>query len=91
MKHLPKIEALKDGIRNQYVIETANGQYFQSYHSLIAFRPIDANKPILVNKKKWDYSMTTRKYLYYFLNIHSQKELYAMEKQGKIRFTDDLD
>ena len=91
MKHLPKVEALKDGIRNQYIIRTDDGQYFQSYHTLIAFRPVDASKPILVNKKKWDYSRTTRKYLYYFLNIHSQEQLFAMEKEGKVKFTDELD
>lgn len=50
---------------NQFVIETLDGDYFQSYDSVIAFRP--RNGKIQLDKQYWDYSTTTGKYRNIFL------------------------
>ena len=51
---------------NQFVINTKNGKYFQSYNSVVCKIDKSTNKVTLSNH--WDYSVTTRKYLYRFLN-----------------------
>ena len=51
---------------NQFVITTDKGEYFQSYQSVIAFKP-DKGK-IQLDKKYWDYSVTTSRYRNMFLN-----------------------
>lgn len=51
---------------NQFIIATPKGRYFQSYNSVIAFRPYRKGKVIL-DKNTWDYSVTTRKYRNVFL------------------------
>lgn len=53
--------------KNQLIIETRNGQYFQSYNSFIAFRPFNPFKPIQLDINKWDFSRTTGKYRNAFL------------------------
>lgn len=63
-------------VPNQFIIETPNGTYLQSYRSIIAFIPkgynyhegedADAFKTVL-DINKWDYSTTTGKYRNAFL------------------------
>lgn len=53
-------------VKNQFVIETDEGLYFQSYNSIIAFKPNDGS-PIQLGED-WDYSRTTGKYRNEFLN-----------------------
>jgi len=55
-------------VPNQFVIETDDGRYFQSYKSIIAFRPYDRSKKIVLDEMKWDYSKTTGRYRSEFLN-----------------------
>ena len=60
-------------IVNQFIITTKDGIYFQSYKSIIAFRPHEYNNKIQLDTKKWDYkkwgySTTTGKYRNQFLN-----------------------
>lgn len=54
-------------VPNQFIITTAQGEYFQSYQSIIAFRPNDGGK-VWIDEKYWDYSKTTGKYRNDFLN-----------------------
>lgn len=53
-------------VKNQFILETEKGLYFQSYESIIAFKPLAG--PIQLDSKYWDYSVTTGKYRNQFLN-----------------------
>ena len=66
-------------IPNQFIIETDEGSYFQSYDSLIVFRPF-GGKPIL-DSHYWDYSVTTGKYRNMFLG-ETKKETERKIKEG---------
>jgi hypothetical protein len=52
---------------NQFEISTPKGTYFQSYDSIIAFKPND-NRRIQLDSYYWNYSKTTCKYRNKFLN-----------------------
>ena len=52
---------------NQFEIVTPKGTYFQSYNSIIAFKPND-NRRTQLDAYYWDYSRTTGKYRNQFLN-----------------------
>lgn len=52
-------------VANQFVISTSKGVFFQSYRSIIA--KVDNNGKVTLSQW-WDYSNTTRKYLYEFLS-----------------------
>lgn len=54
-------------VANQFVILTPKGMYFQSYQSIIAYKPLKG--PIALDKHFWDYSVTTNKYLAQFLGF----------------------
>jgi len=47
-------------VANQFIIETKEGIYFQSYKSIIGF--IDWNRKITLDEYYWNYSRTTSKY-----------------------------
>ena len=53
-------------VPNQFLIETKDAFYFQSYSSLISKIDKKRNK-IYLDPIYWDYSRTTSKYLYSFL------------------------
>jgi hypothetical protein len=53
-------------IKNQFVIRTKTGKYFQSYNSIIAFVPSNGDK-VQLDSRYWDYSVTTGKYRNIFL------------------------
>ena len=61
-------------VPNQFVITTDDGEYFQSYDSIIAFRPKGrtgdeaTDAKIVLDSKYWDYSKTTGKYRNQFLD-----------------------
>jgi len=55
----------KWSVPNQFEITTNEGTFFQSYDSMIAVKR-DSGK-IELDKKYWDYSKTTSKYLSLFL------------------------
>lgn len=73
-------------IRNQFIIETNKGTFFQSYNSIIAFKPLDGSK-IQLDAKYWDYSVTTGKYRNQFL-YETKKETEAKIKNGTYLLTD---
>lgn len=54
-------------VANQFIIDTPEGQYFQSYRTIIAFYE---NKTgiFYLDENAWDYSVTTGKYRNQFLN-----------------------
>ena len=55
-----------DAVANQFKIFTPKGVYFQSYNSIIAFKPNDKRR-IQLDSYYWDYSRTTGKYRNNFL------------------------
>lgn len=58
-----KIEQFK--AKNQFILTTENGVYFESYGSVIVFKP--NNGKIQLDINLWDYSKTTSKYRSMFL------------------------
>lgn len=56
-------------VPNQFIIETYEGFYFQSYDSVIAFKPRRDKYSVaaILDVKYWDYSTTTGKYRNQFL------------------------
>lgn len=52
-------------VANQFRIYTDKGVYFQSYDSIIAFKPYSGK--IQLDSEYWDYSKTTGKYRNIFL------------------------
>ena len=96
MKTLPKIENMKSSngndIPNQFLIKGVEykgqiGCVFQSYNSIIAFRPASGSS-IILDRETWDYSRTTGKYRNQFLN-ETKKETEAKIKSG-VYILDDL-
>ena len=84
--NLPKVENMTSNsgnkIANQFLIKGVKydgqvGCVFQSYGSIIAFRPA-SGVAIILDERYWDYSKTTGKYRNQFLN---EKKA---ETQGKI-------
>lgn len=53
-------------VANQFLIHTDNGVYFQSYSSIIAYRPFGGQ--VILDKNFWEYSVTTGKYRNKFLH-----------------------
>jgi hypothetical protein len=86
---LKKIENLTSSrgkkIVNQFIITNEEGQFFQSYESIIAFKPNDQMKPILLDCKYWNFSSTTSKYRNQFLKCEN-KDIKKMTKDGDIIF-----
>jgi hypothetical protein len=73
-------------VANQFVITTPEGRYFQSYDSIIAFVPYNSGKTQL-DKRTWDYSMTTSKYRNQFLG-ETKKETKQKIENGTYILTD---
>lgn len=67
MKNFAKVEQLEN--KNQFVITTNEGVFFQSYSSLCA----KVTSEGLTLGYCWDYSHTTLKHLYIFLYQHCYK------------------
>ena len=53
-------------VANQFTIITSDGEYFQSYNSVIAFKDNEGN--VTLDDYTWDYSRTTGKYRNEFLS-----------------------
>ena len=71
-------------VANQFIITGEyNGQpglFFQSYNSVIAFKP-GSGASIVLDRDKWDYSVTTGKYRNQFLG-ETKKETEKKIKSG---------
>ena len=72
-------------VANQFEIITDEGVYFQSYSTIIAFRPRTGK--IQLDADKWDYPKTTSKYRNIFLRM-TTKEVEAKIKSGEIELVD---
>jgi hypothetical protein len=57
-------------VANQFKIFTKKGVYFQSYDTMIAFKPYQGK--IVLDKYSWKYSPTTSKYRAQFLREDTQ-------------------
>lgn len=85
-----KIESMisdrtRNAAPNQFKIFTDDGVYFQSYSTVIAFKPFDG--PLQLDRKKYDYSRTTAKYRNQFTGL-TTKETEAKIKSGEIILVD---
>lgn len=71
-------------VPNQFTIRTDDGQYFQSYNSIIVF--IDNDYNVFLDEYYWDYSRTTGIYRNQFLgeDIKTTREKI---KSGKYKLT----
>ena len=72
-------------VKNQFEIQTNEGIYFQSYRSVIAFKPVSGK--IQLDEIYWDYSRTTGKYRNIFLNEH-KAETEKKIKSGEYELVD---
>lgn len=72
-------------VANQFIIFTAFGDYFQSYESVIACR--DNQGQWWLDENKWDYSVTTSKYLNEFLGVDTAEKKRRI-KSGYYKFAD---
>ena len=61
-----------DIANNQFEVYTNEGVYFQSYNSVVAFKPNSSEEKIRVGVD-WDYSRTTMKYVGQFLAQNTAK------------------
>jgi hypothetical protein len=79
-----KVESMISGngnpVPNQFRIFTDTGVYFQSYSTVIAFKPHTGKTRL--DKESWDYSVTTGKYRNLFLR-ESKKETLDKIKSGE--------
>lgn len=84
MAQFPKISNPWE-VPNQFIIETAQGEIFQSYKSIIAIKK--TNGKIVLDAQTWDFSNTTGKYRNKFLN-ETKKETEAKIKSGEYKLMD---
>ena len=70
-----------NGAKNQFVVVTDKGTYFQSYDTIIAFVPNEGKSIVL--SEDWEYSKTTSKHLYIFLRDYTN--FYANCKKDILR------
>jgi|SaaInlV_100m_DNA_5_1039725.scaffolds.fasta_scaffold11845_2 hypothetical protein len=72
-------------IANQFIVDGEHygeeGQFFQSYDSVIAFKPANGSS-ITLDSRYWDYSVTTGKYRNQFLG-ETKKETQAKIDSGE--------
>jgi hypothetical protein len=66
-------------IANQFEIYTKKGVYFQSYSTLIAFKPNEGK--LKLDKDYWDYSRTTSKYRNKFTGLDTKETKKAIQEK----------
>ena len=72
-------------VKNQFLITTDEGEYFQSYNTIIAF--IDNAGKITLDEDSWNYSVTTSKYRNKFTGLTTQETKKKIES-GEIQLRD---
>jgi len=80
-----QFEGRNGAVKNQFIVRTNDGVFFQSYDSLIVGKMKDGK--ILIDQKYWDYSKTTGKYRNQFLN-ETKKETEKKLADGIYLFAD---
>lgn len=73
-------------VANQFIIDTTEAQFFQSYRTVIAKRCNDTGA-ITLDSRAWDYSTTTGKYRNQFLRMN-KAETEKLIKDGTITLAD---
>lgn len=78
-------------VPNQFVIYQGQNVFFKSYKSVIA--KLDKNNKLTLDVNKWDYSITTLKYLYSFIEEFkgfrpNKKSLNQLIEEKQIKLTD---
>jgi len=69
-------------IPNQFIINTPNETFFQSYSSIIVKTTFENGKRVVyLDENKWNYSVTTSKYRNLFLG-ETTKETQRKIKEG---------
>lgn len=87
MLHTTKVsqfEGRNGAVKNQFILTTSEGKFFQSYDSVIAFISNDGKTQL--DARYWDYSKTTGKYRNQFLG-ETKKETEANIASGKYELT----
>ena len=74
-------------VANQFVIYAKEGKYFQSYDSLIVFKPSNGG-PTQLDKYAWKYSATTSKYRSRFLGGETTAQTLGKINKGVYELTD---
>jgi len=70
--------------KNQFRIYGEGENSLQSYDSLVVNIRLDNyNKQIITLGRDWDYSNTTRKHVYLFLDNYTNINLYGVENKRK--------
>jgi len=84
--HVKNITSPRSGkeVTNQFIIETDEGWYFQSYKTVIVFKSTTGQ--LWMDEEAWNYSVTTAKYRNQFTGL-TTKETEAQIKAGKIILT----
>ena len=86
-----------EGAKNQFLIHTPEGLYFQSYDSLIAFKgnknmniqyAYNNFEDIYLDINKWNFYKATEKYRNIFLDDARETETKRRIKEGKYRLID---
>ena len=88
----PRIENMESPrsgrpVPNQFIIYTEEGEYFQSYSTIIAFRHRGSDPCWVLDKDKWNCSVTTSKYRNQFTGM-TTKETEKAIKDGRIKLED---
>jgi len=79
-----QFEGRNGAVKNQFILYTNEGRFFQSYNSIIAFKPFSGKIQLDVNC--WDYSVTTGKYRNQFLG-ETKKETESKINNGTYELT----
>ncbi len=74
-------------VPNQFRIFTDDGVYFQSYETVIAFKPCNGVDKVQLDRDAWEYSATTGKYRNLFLR-EKKAETLAKIASGEYILTD---
>ena len=76
---ISQFEGKNGAVKNQFIINTPEGIFFQSYDSVIAVKLNNGN--VFLDENFWDYSNTTSKYRNQFLK-ETKKETEKKIKDG---------
>jgi len=75
-------------VPNQFIIQTPEATYFQSYQTIIVKTTFeDGTRVVYLDTEAWNYSKTTAKYRNAFLG-KTTKEIEANIKSGTYKLTD---
>lgn len=80
-----KVKVEQFHTKNQFIINTSEGTFFQSYDSIVAFRSHKGQT--ILDENYWRFSTTTGRYRNLFLG-ETKKETEAKIKSGEYQLAD---